>query len=62
MKMKKLNVLSLLFIAAVCFCIFLRSNGSDHIRTVQILTLIGVGMCLGVALTSLLTLFAQSKG
>jgi hypothetical protein len=62
MKMKKLNVLSLLFTAVVCFCIFLRSNGSDHIRTVQILQLIGVGMCLGVALTNLLTLFAKAKG
>jgi hypothetical protein len=62
MKMKKLYVLSPLFTAAVVFSIFLRSNSSDHIRTVQILTLIGIGMCLGIALMNLLTLFAKAKG
>jgi hypothetical protein len=62
MKMKKLYVLSPLFTAAVGFSIFLRSNTSDHIRTVQILWLIVIGMCLGIALMNLLTLFAKAKG
>jgi hypothetical protein len=42
--------------------VFLRSNGSDHARTVQILTLVAIGTCLGIALANLLALFsAKSK-
>jgi hypothetical protein len=61
--MKKLYVFSPLFAAAVGFSIFLRSHGSDHVRTVAMLTLISVGMCLGIGLVNLLTLLsAKSKG
>jgi hypothetical protein len=60
--MKKRFVLFPLFVAAVSFSVFLRSNGSDHVRTVQILTLVAIGMCLGIALANLLALFnAKSK-
>ncbi|MFZ0773610.1 MAG: hypothetical protein WCA49_11385 [Candidatus Sulfotelmatobacter sp.] len=60
--MKKRFVFLPLFLAALGFSVFLRSNGSDHVRTVQILTLIAIGMCLGIALANLLALFnAKSK-
>jgi hypothetical protein len=61
--MKKRFVLFPLFVAAVSFSVFLRSNGSDHTRTVQILTLVAIGMCfLGIPLANLLALFnAKSK-
>jgi hypothetical protein len=60
--MKKSFVFSPVFVAAVSFSVFLRSNGSEQVRPVQILTLIAIGMCLGIALVNLLTLLsAKSK-
>jgi uncharacterized membrane protein YwzB len=60
--MKKRLVFLPVFTAALSFSAFLRSNGSNQVKTVQILTLIGVGMCLGVALSNLLVNFsAKSK-
>jgi len=59
--MKKRLVLFPVFVAAVSFSVFLRSNGSDQVRTVPILTLIGIGMCLGVALTNLLALLTRNR-
>jgi hypothetical protein len=60
--MKKRFVRFPLFAAAVSFSVFLRSNGSDHVRTVQILTLVAIGMCLGISLANLLALLnAKSK-
>jgi len=48
---KRFVFLPLLF-AFLGFSAFLRSTGSDHVRAVQILDLIGTGMCLGVALAN----------
>jgi hypothetical protein len=60
--MKKRFVLLPLFVAFVSLSVFLRSNGSDQVRMVQILTLIVIGMCLGLALANLLALLgAKSK-
>jgi hypothetical protein len=42
-----------LFAAALAFFAFLRSEGSDNVRTVQVLSLIATGMGLGVALAHL---------
>lgn len=42
-----------LFFAILGFSAFVRSAGSDHVRPVQILTLIATGMCLGVGLVNL---------
>jgi hypothetical protein len=50
------------FVAAVSFSVFLPSNGSDHVKTLPILTLVAIGVCLGIALANLLALFnAESK-
>ncbi len=59
--MKKRFVFMPLFVAAVSFSIFLRSNGSEHVRAVQVLTLIGIGMCLGVAMVNLLAFFSAKS-
>ncbi len=43
-----------LFFAALGFFAFLRTSGSEHVRAVQIVSLIATGMCIGVALARLL--------
>ncbi len=55
--MKKRFVFFPLFIAAVSFSVFLRSNGSDQVRAVQMVMLIAIGICLGIGLANLLVLF-----
>jgi hypothetical protein len=55
--MKKRFVFFPLFVAAVSFFVFLRSNGSDQVRAVQMVMLIAIGMCLGIGLANLLVLF-----
>lgn len=48
--------------ALLAFSAFLRSDGSESVRTVQILSLIAAGMGLGVALAHLkFALDARSK-
>lgn len=42
-----------LFAAVLGFAAFLRSDGSESVRTVQIVSLIATGMGLGVALAHL---------
>lgn len=42
-----------LFAAALAFFAFLRSEGSENVRTVQVVSLIATGMGLGVALAHL---------
>lgn len=42
-----------LFAAALAFSAFVRSQGSESVRAVQIMSLIGTGMGLGVALAHL---------
>ena len=59
--MKKRFVLFPLFVAAVSFSVFLRSDGSDHTRTVQILTLVAIGMGLGIALANLLPFSTRNR-
>jgi hypothetical protein len=39
-----------LFVAALGFGAFLRTSGSENVRAVQIVILLGCGMCLGVTL------------
>ncbi len=55
--MKKRFVFFPLFIAAVSFSVFLRSNGSDQVRAVQMVMLIAIGICLGIGLANSLVLF-----
>lgn len=51
-----------LFAAALGFFAFLRSDGSESVRAVQIVSLIATGMGLGVALAHLkFALDARSK-
>ena len=51
-----------LFAAALGFFSFLRSDGADTVRTVQIISLIATGMGLGVALAHFkFALDARSK-
>jgi hypothetical protein len=59
--MKKRFVFLPLLFAALGFSAFVRSPGSDHVRTVQILALIATGMCLGVALAHLRFLFEEKS-
>jgi hypothetical protein len=59
--MKKSYALLPFFVAAVSFAIFLRSNVSEHLRPAPILTLILIGICLGVGLINLLTLFSTKS-
>jgi hypothetical protein len=42
-----------LFAAALAFAAFVRSQGSESVRVVQMMSLIGTGMGLGVALAHL---------
>jgi hypothetical protein len=61
--MKKRLFFLPLFAAALAFFAFLRSAGSDNVRTVQIVALIATGMGLGVALAHLkLMLSTRSQG
>jgi hypothetical protein len=55
--MQKRFIFFPLFFAIMGFLAFLRTTGSDHVRTVQILALLATGMCLGVALAHLRFLF-----
>lgn len=60
---KRFLFLPILF-AALGFSAFVRSPGSEQVRAVQILALIGTGMCLGVGLANLRAFIAakpQSK-
>jgi len=51
MDRKRRNRLLLpLFVAVLAFGAFLRTSGSENVRAVQIVTLLGCGMCLGVTL------------
>jgi hypothetical protein len=43
-----------LFFAALGFFAFLRMPGAENVRAVQVVSLIGTGMCIGVALARLL--------
>jgi hypothetical protein len=55
--MKKRIIFFPFLLAFLAFSAFLRTTGSDHVRTVQILSLIATGMCLGVALANLRALY-----
>jgi hypothetical protein len=59
--MKKRLLFLPLLGALLSFSTFLRSTGSDHVKTVQILALIITGMCLGVALVNLRFLFGAKS-
>jgi prolipoprotein diacylglyceryltransferase len=39
-----------LAIAVIAFLLFLRTAGAEHVRAVQIVDLIAIGVCLGLAL------------
>jgi len=61
--MKKRFVFLPLFFAALGFSAFLRSTGSDQVRAVQIVVLIAIGACLGIALANLRALLGpKSQG
>jgi len=51
-----------LFIAAISFANFSRTTGAENVRAVQILSLIGAGMGLGVALAHVRILLGMKSG
>jgi hypothetical protein len=48
-----------LFVAVLAFGAFLRTSGSENVRAVQIVILLGCGMCLGVTLAHLAAALGQ---
>jgi hypothetical protein len=60
-KLRRGMILPLL-VSVLAFGAFLRSPGSENVRAVQILALIGVGMGLGVALAHFKILMGMKSG
>ncbi len=52
--MRRRSIFFPLFLGVFTFFGFLRTPGADHVRPVQIATLIATGMCIGVALAHLI--------
>jgi len=52
--MKNRLIFMPLLLAALGFFAFLRMPGAENVRAVQIVILMGIGMCVGVALARLL--------
>jgi hypothetical protein len=48
-----------LFLAMLAFFAFLRTAGAENVRAVQMLDLLGTGMCLGVALANVRVLIRE---
>jgi hypothetical protein len=59
--MNKRFVFLPLFVAAASFCGFLHSSASEHLGTLAMMTLIVMGMCLGVLLMDLLALSTRNR-
>lgn len=50
-----------LLVAVLGFATFVRSGGAEHVRAVDMLTLIGIGMGLGVALAYVRVMIGMKK-
>lgn len=59
--MKKSLVFSPLFLACLGFLAFLRTSGAESVKAVQVVALIGIGMCLGVGLANLRLLLSEKS-